>query len=73
MTAEASEADMAARASHIVDNFVHVVSRINAVASATRPVCTQLFYAADRVDIMAANYSGSTGPSGCGIEKETSF
>lgn len=36
---EESEAEMAARASILVENFVQVVGRINAVASATRPVC----------------------------------
>lgn len=39
--ASESEADMAARASILVESFVQVVGRINAVASVTRPVCIQ--------------------------------
>lgn len=45
-----TEADMAARTSILVENFAQVVSRINAVATATRPVCIQ-----EPVRIMVGN------------------
>lgn len=72
-TTPTTEADMAARTSILVENFAQVVSRINAVAAATRPVCIRI---QEPVRIMVGdyiNFCASSGSSSCGVEKETSL